>query len=1049
MDFYFLNEDFNQAEAGKESSLEWAARVFTEPQPNGPSFDPVIVDLDLLSREQEMSLYTDLYSRDSEVGLGLLLVKRAALVQMTATIRATLANTRRDLAFARARLDSLKKINATEQNAQFRYSDRVFADLTREIELLSQQRYVLAKHTSQLYALEQYLKLLDDQRSLGLAPRAEQLLRLLSHSVRGLLKVQSWATREETKSVKKPALVTYTPAGGDEGYLFQLGGRADGIVLDKQVTGYLIHLLGVVEQLASETRRVLQDPDTEELMENWDIPHQLVRAIIELFHFCNFELIYNTVNLATNCEAPAQCWQYDYKQSCWQEVDEDPNASRNLKRSAAEVGLLFLRAKQLMSCQQPDELNRWLNTVIAAAKPSDEAIYQPYWNCGLAHFDLAYQNQRFKIYMAHSELSMLLDALVASAGEFTYIAKSTFGGVAATLTGMALLDSTALGLDKEIDPTLRFQILSNCWRSVSRRRAIAMFGNEYLRTLSNGLAAIGEPRLENPATTHLAALTGPMMDLAVSKGTTYIGKTGLLVTKNKNPFCVIGETDQTRLLNLLEQTWAVADAILPRLQSVRSPEQLRIALSDISVAFDRQRPAIAEYFKFEWRQSAEKSWAVLRGCSPTLWQFWVATAQQERWERECESVKPPEALAKLLRLFGDTLRLMLVAELGWQELNPGEDDELACKINSEGSAQALVISLLNLLEMERDNPTVISETLNSYFDPEIKYDFWLAFASTFKKYLRQCANDLRLIGATDKQVHAIEELVRLLDEFQPDPEPVVQKITTRLRLPAATYEPITLLEIQTIEQLLAGLLYGTRTDRALRLKLAVMATYSDGRRWLTSVNRHQALIGTLIGDPEQCRRFFEIPRSARSFWESLDQVAKASPSEVQPKLKQYLSQFNKYYESRATAAARYPKLSNESRGILNRYLAQPSAQGVCRYLLLNAYGHLVIDIAGVDVSVTDHSQRTVTRLIQYLQLNVNSTKAEASYEVVVLGGGQIVVRGDQIILGAGAPAMPIVCTEPDAAQTSDFLAHCLAARTYLTAGIIRTAMPENDVVTEF
>src|SRR6185369_6334602 len=119
----------------------------------------------------------------------------------------------------------------------------------------------------------------------------EQLFRLIGLSWKGRAKVSTFRLQFPHLSYQ----IEQTP-GIPLRYKLRGTVVVDGVdlMLDEEVVSYLLHCLETIAALASETPATLFDARKrkQHLTEGWPPAMVMLRAIVELFYFCSFELPY-------------------------------------------------------------------------------------------------------------------------------------------------------------------------------------------------------------------------------------------------------------------------------------------------------------------------------------------------------------------------------------------------------------------------------------------------------------------------------------------------------------------------------------------------------------------------------------------------------------------------------------------------------------------------------------------------------------------------------------------------------------------------------------
>src|ERR1051326_2563747 len=233
-------------ERQQERLMEWAERVFGEPVADGNGINPRLYEMGYISREQEIELYKDLNSRDSEVGLGLMDWRKAELLDSIAYLKAAIKKREHAASLLRSRREALERLAATAQVGEGNYGQ---ADLNSENEHLETELVYLRAYGSKIDALERVIKLVGSESNLRVTRSAEQILRLFSQSWRGLVKIKAWLSHfEDTAHI--PTLQPYKQPGEPAGLLLSLGASMRAVAVSRETAGYLLHLMEAINALA-------------------------------------------------------------------------------------------------------------------------------------------------------------------------------------------------------------------------------------------------------------------------------------------------------------------------------------------------------------------------------------------------------------------------------------------------------------------------------------------------------------------------------------------------------------------------------------------------------------------------------------------------------------------------------------------------------------------------------------------------------------------------------------------------------------------------------
>ncbi|MCS6885668.1 MAG: hypothetical protein RMM17_04860 [Acidobacteriota bacterium] len=977
-------------ELKRERLSFWAESIFDAPERDCPALNPRDYESGFISSEQESLLYRDLRSRDSDVGIGLLRPRRSELLDAIAYVRNATSRREHELSMYKSRLESLGKLadevgnNAAAQEMQLR------------LEKLERDLDYLHAYASKLDSLERMMKLVGDERS-RVTRTAEQMLRLFSQSWRGLIKIKAWEHHFK-EGASLPHLNRYKQPGEPSGYLLPLGDDSRSVAVSREAAGYLLHLLESINLLAEEYREYVVarglDPDA-----GWGPAHRLIRAIVELFYFCNFELPFSYVDLAVDPDDASQLWTYNYSEGSWSVITEDANSSRSLKRIAAEAAHILVRGYRLLRCRSDEELDRLVaEEGPQISSPGEAHDYKLFLCSGLSDFDLEPAGQKVKFRMAFKSLGRIFSAICQDQPQLTMVASSSLGGPLETLLGMALLDSRAFSFPAGTatpNPIARYQVLSQFWRSIGRRRAISMLGEDYVKQVTGGLASLGEQGPEHP--TFLTMRVGTVVGA---------GKEGAVAARPASPFSVLGLADQIRFLDLTLQSWALTEEIVARLKEVHSQGKLRRVIESLPQLVNNRKETLATRFNQRWITSNSWQWSFFRSSMPVVWDFWQKLATGEAWDEQLTKLPPYQALGLLLKLFGDIVRVILVIELSDSELSQ------SLTVEAETAGQKVIQSIEGFLEAGERVPQPVTEAINFYYDPEIRFDSWLAFAASYKKFLATLRQDMASLKFDNKLLEAIDLLVEQIDilypvrkqeEKKPEQQPQVEKSEGIVVID----EPLS----EKIVDLLAML--GEDNGGWLKLKLLSLAAQPQKRQLVDLLHGTRRVIEQLLPGPENASAralLVQVPRMAEGFYnflrKMLDQGLPSDESliELRPQVRDYFVQLEEIYNATVALAENLPRILPEDRRRLEEYLTTaPQRSSGLPFLVLIACDRVVLDIGDFDIPASVQAERGEARLRAYMRGTLGAVIEEPSVEIFPIGSGRVLAR----------PGVCIVTSSPD------------------------------------
>lgn len=1046
-------------ERQREKLLGWAERVFAEPKPDGNGINPRLYELGYVSSEQETVLYKDLHSRDSEVGLGLLDWRKAELIDSIAYLKASIKKREHAAALARSRREALERLASSAQVAEGYYTQPL-AELDGEMARIEMELTFLRAHGSKIDALERLIKLVGSESNLRVTRSSEQILRLFSQSWRGLVKIKSWLNHFE-ESAHMPALQPYKQPGEPAGYLLPLGDTMRAVAISRETAGYLLHMLVAINGLAESYREQVMAGSTLETSE-WQTSHMLLRAIIELFYFCNFEMPFSYIDLAVDPEDPSQLWVYDYEAGSWLVMNEDTNSSRTLKRVGAEAAQLLINGSALLKCRRDDDLSAIIEEAAPQlSSPGEAHNYRLFMCSGLSEFDLDPASQRIKFRMAFSSMRQLLQAISVGQPSLTLVTNSLLGGPLETILGMALLDSRAFSFPDGMrgqDPIARFQSLSFFWRTLGRRRAIAMLGEDYVKQVTNGLQSLGEQGPDHP--TFLTMRAGTVFGLGAAKQTGGAGTVAPSVAapvesapavQAISPFMSLGLSDQIRLLDLTVMTWKMAEELLEKLREVHSQGKLKRILEGLPALVSGKKEDIQIRFNTKWLMANNWYWTFLRNCTPVAWDFWTKLSSNEDWDAMLLKLPPYQALGLLLRLFCDVIRMLLIIELSGAEVAE------SLPVESESAGQAVITGLEGFFAEGERLPPHVAETINFYYDPEVRFDSWLAFTSSYRRFLAELGRDLKLLNVDAELPASIEALIAQIEilypvrEAQIEERPPVEVISE----PEANISALVIDESEAlrIDYVLTKVLETSEQDIWTFLKLLSLAARTEKRGLLALAAANSNVINDLLPSTRHRSLLFNMPVPARKFFNFLTGLgSQGSPApdkldELRPQLKDYFDQLEDLHTNLVSLTNQIPHLLPESRDRLSKYLAAAPRKGLgLNYLLLLVCNRLVIDIADFDEAPNVQAERAEASVRAYLRDQLQASIEEPSVEVYPIGGGRILVRRTQCIITTGGDTFEPLWSELNKTRSQALYGQFITNKLSLAIQMIGREFPSHQLL---
>lgn len=1044
--------NMNQGESFRarhnERLQEWAERVFAEPIADGNGINPRLYQGGFIGRDQEMVLYKDIHSRDSEVGLGLIDWRKADLAEAVAYLKAAVKKREHTAALVRSRQEALDKLTSSGQVAQ---DTQPQGELQKELAQLEADLTFLRAYSSKIDALERVLKVVGGESNLRVSRSTEQVLRLFSQSWRGLIKIKAWLSHFEDNA-RSLSLQPYKQPGEPAGVLLPLGDNLT-VAISKETAGYLLHLVFTINALAEIVRNEILASDFNKEA-GWSSAHKLVRAIVELFYFCNFEMPFSYVDLAIDPEDPSQLCVYDYQTGQWSIVTEDPNSGRTLKRVGSEAAHLLVNGSQLLKSRRDEDLNTIISGEASLiSSPGETHNYRLFMCSGLSELDLDPASQKAKFRMAFGSMGFLLNAIVSGQEDLNLVSQSALGGSLETIIGMALLNSQAFGLAENspgLEAAPRFQLLSQFWRVIGRQRAISMLGEEYVKQVKEGLAGLGEQGPEHP--TFLTLRAGTVFSVGgslLNPSSIKIEVEGKSEPPPQSPFASLGLSDQIRLLDLAVQTWKMSEEVLERLRDVHSQGKLRRIIESVPGLVAQRKEDIQMRFNAKWLTAKNWQWSFMRTCTPVAWDFWTKISGDEPWEAILTNSPPYQALGMLIRLFSDVVRLLLIIEQSGSEVSE------SLQVQAESAGQAIMTGLEGFFKEGERLPPPIAEAINFYYDPEIRFDSWLALTGSFRRYLKQMTQDLKTLSVDPQLLSSINGLIGQLEILYPIREVEEPANTKALTEPQAAVNTMIIDEkmAESIDFIAQEILFVPDSDIWSYFKLLSLATNTEKRNLVLLAGAHYNVVNSLLAEQSHRELLFNMPATTKTFFSFLAKLDKEGRpgtqrlNDMRPQLEDYFDQLGDLYNTLLVITEQIPAMLPVDKKRLGEYLvAAPQKSTGMRYLMLLVCNRLVIDVNDVDEPATIQAERAEQKIRAFLRDEMKAAIEEQSIEVYPIGCGRIIARKGQGILTSYDEGFEPIWSESLQPHSQNLYLRYITNKIFMVVQILQQEFPDHQIL---
>ncbi|MEW6730817.1 MAG: hypothetical protein AB1489_05745 [Acidobacteriota bacterium] len=732
--------------------LEWANAVYGDPLTLTHILPAQLNLTGTFSAEHEVALYLDWQTRDTEIGYKLLESQRERLIAAVAAYGTAMMERRRSMALTKVRLDSLEQINVAEPNPSLRYAPKVIKAVRREYNKVLREVQYLKRFFLSMDALDQLLGATVSTGQPWTGDWSEQRFRLLGQAGRGQLRVVGFRQRFSWAHYTLPETVTI---GTMMGVLIgqaavSPGGATADILIDPEVGQYLLHCLETINLLATVIERELQTPVRLAYSDTgWPSIMILLRAIVELFQYCNFEMMHVSSHLLIDPDAPNKLLVFRTDRQQWQTVDEQPGD--RLRREAAAAARLLCLPPTLLACQQLEDIDRMLKRSKELPRVNAAKYFEAYLSAGLAQLEVGDASSN-KYHVAHNFVGRVLTRVIEQSPTLQQRLHSELGGPLETLTAMALLDSRLLrGSNGQVLPESdRLHWLARFWKTMGKRRQSSLLGRQYHKEIDAIMEQLGESAPERSG--HLSMVLTTML---TRTGGRFLSDTDIGKEEITDLLAGLVLTDQVRIVGLLNVTWDFASQLLSPLQTALDPQDFEAVLNSLHTTVIDREGEIALCFNPKWIQAHTAIWRLLRTVAPHGWHFWTLLIDKAGWSKVAQQTSPEDALGLLLRAFGDVVRLKLLFEV----CSPRTIEHM--QVEAEVAARLLLGVLSRALMLGGMISDTVAETFSYYYDQSMLHDAGLAFAGSFISYLSAMEADLE---KNDKN-HPLHSLLTAVIEF--------------------------------------------------------------------------------------------------------------------------------------------------------------------------------------------------------------------------------------------------------------------------------------------
>jgi hypothetical protein len=499
------------------------------------------------------------------------------------------------------------------------------------------------------------------------------------------------------------------------------------------------------------------------------------------------------------------------------------------------------------------------------------------------------------------------------------------------------------------------------------------------------------------------------------------------------------------------------------LREMKSNDELSLAVAGFPRMVDSYRGEIVKRFNEKWLNSMNWVWSMIRGLSPMLWDFWSKVGADRAWDDMISRAPTMAALGLLLRMFCDTARLVLLLEVSGSAVASG------LRINSESASQAIMLGLERVL-FGSNISSILAESIDYYFDPEIQFDSWLAFVSSYKFFLQRSIKDLQHMNAAVEHCQLLQYIYVELEDLYPSvvvasaPPPKSPTKELPEMFLAETSDPDNNLRLiqekngTDFHKVCFELLGITNQDSAFFLRMLSMYQDEEMHTWISQGAYYKPIIEQLLPDSRHRRLLYSLPSRANSFFRLLEKMetdgrtSHLSLDLIRPQVLDYFEQLNEAYSITISRFAACPRiLPQESADALStKFLEKNSSQpSQHQFLLLLACDHPIIYL---DTWASDEEydlSRAMARIRSEMEIILGSDQMEDPFiEIFILAGGQLAIRPGRIYVYGSNRACEPAFLEPDKPLSRLILSKFVSSKFALALDILRTQFPNQTFVVQ-
>lgn len=739
---FFLEPQDSRMGLESDKLLEWAQTNLMRPESERRLLE---LNLSLSAREvveKESTLYLDRHTRDAELGRQLVEPFRERWENLVKQVREMALREQRQISIARARLETMKRVNAIERNAALRYPRQAIDEAEAEVmrvQAASAARSLLVPALS----LDRLLHLSSGAETEAFEYDCEQALRMLSQGVKGYLKVFAFSEKFANRNrLRRDLAIGPNLAQVPVGISFplthwpELGRERVEALISQETAAYLHYQLKMAMTLCAsaisqwgEMREHYADADL------WPTLFCALRAVIDIYHFCAFEIHFGLRDVMIDRSEPSRPLIFNPEANNWRQVDERPWIDKPLKRWIAESIVLMHTSEAVLA--ESGENGR---AKLSAQHPLVfmPGNFQPYFSIGLANLPARGAISADGLASVRELTNALLCEIVRAEPEEFPIAAEDIGS---WMAGVMELDTRIFTLSPDqplIGESERAYLLTLFWRELGHWRSADLISREYAQQIIEFREQWAAPQASEEAEGFDKIELQPIEEEE---------------EEVDHLLGAMAADEKQHLLDALNLSWSIVQPSLQKLTALHTQSTIDEIVKEFVAALAAHSTQLAESFPENWIISADESWSLLRMQSPTACDFLNQFHERTDGVEIFGQMPWSQMLASMLRLAGDLTRLKLLIE------TCSPTGGFLIEEEAEPSARLLLQAMLSCHRYVHSHGLTevppLDEIIFAYFDEDHFQNAWSAF-------IDRCLSELEqflVLMNSERSAHSLCQLI--------------------------------------------------------------------------------------------------------------------------------------------------------------------------------------------------------------------------------------------------------------------------------------------------